>query len=169
MLSPRPSPGDPPKRRVMRLPFSPRIFRRVLFPVERRDFIKALASALVAVAVPAAVKSSTTLTLKKATAVAPEALRAAPIAGFNPLLQYGSAVHLSERTEKTVALGRELLMNDARRVLPSGTKFYVLDGGTARVHAANDETQEIDMLAWYYSPAQLTGPRLAQVIAEVIA
>lgn len=133
--------------------------------MNRRDFIQAIGVALAASAVPAA--ESKTLTLKKAV-VAPEAVRVAPT-GFNPLLQYGSAVHLSDRTEKSVALGRELLLKDARHVLPRGTKFYVLDGGSARVYGPNDEPQEIDMLAWYYAPAQLTGPRVAQVIAEVIA
>jgi len=128
--------------------------------VNRRDFISAIAAALSAVAVPAVGRG--TLTVKK-----PE-VGAAEVPGFNPAFQYGNAVHLSERNEKTVEVARELVLKDARERLPRGTRFYVLDGGEARVHGEFGP-QRIDMLAWYYSPQPLTGPRLAQVIAEVVA
>lgn len=117
--------------------------------LDRKLFVKSVGEALARGA----------LTLKSAAALS---------GVFNPRLPFGGYVDVEERSEGSVVRLRDEILGNARKHLPRGTRFYVLDGGHHRVMTAAGP-KEIDVLAWLYSPVPLEEPRKRDVIAEVTA
>lgn len=146
--------------------------------MNRREFIGAVAVALSGAASAAEVAPSRTLTLKKASAGADVRLSntakyydgptVASGSVFDPRMVCGGSVDCRELTQASVATVKDVLCQAARRVLPKGTRFYVLDGGHHRVNGERGP-EEVDVFAWLYSPTKLQPPRSYQVIAEVTA
>ena len=133
--------------------------------MDRRAFLKGLAAALAApIAAKIAVSGSSEIA-----AVGPEKTLFSGSIGryegftFYPQKEYGNEVLVlvrGLRVSEMVEKAKEILMDDARRNLPKGTRFSVIDGGEQDYGNAHS-------LAWFYSPK---GPRNGMdVICEAIA
>ena len=128
--------------------------------MDRRAFLQALAIAL-SVSVPAA-QSRPTLTLKKQEAK-PEIY---PTSAFDPKHQWGNAVLIGAK--ESVDHAKELLLADARKILPKGTQFYVIEGPDLKTLNKLNQ-QDGFYLAWYYSPRRLGQDFSKRIICETIA
>lgn len=126
--------------------------------MERRDFLRAVGVAVSAAVVPL----GRTLTLKRSGGAV-----VAPV-GFDGKKPMGMSFSFSPRSEEVVAKARDALLADARKHLPGGTRFYVLDGGNLPMWQ-DGEVVHGDMLAWFYSPVPITAPLKYRVIAEAVA
>ncbi len=128
--------------------------------MERRSFLQALAIALSVSAAPSA-QGRATLTLKKE--AKPELY---PISAFDPKHPWGNAVLIGPKD--SVAHTKELLLDDARKILPKGTQFYVIEGPDLKTPNKLNKDDGF-YLAWYYSPRRLGQDFAKRIVCEAIA
>lgn len=85
---------------------------------------------------------------------------------FNPAMEYGNTVEFSIIALAIIDVAekaKEILFEDARKILPSGTRFYILDGGSSNDYG------NYHALAWYYSPRPREERDGIKVLCEAIA
>ena len=112
--------------------------------MDRRKFLQAIAAGFAAVALPAVALPVAAFAPGSVHEGSAEQIR--EWAKFDASREYGHTMSVhglvgEDAAEKTVSI----LLDDARKFLPPGTKFVVLDGG-------QEDYGLVQRFAWYYCP-----------------